>query len=143
MTYYVLDTDHLSILQRRAEPAYTKLSEKLSLHSPDLIFTTIISFQEQVQGWAAFINKAKAADQLITAYAKLESLLQLFSVSQILSFDLSASETVENLRRLSIRIGTMDLRIAGIVLSQNAILLTRNSSDFSKVPNLRIEDWTI
>lgn len=143
MTYYVLDTDHLSVLQRRTEPAYSKLSEKLGRHSPDLVFTTIISFQEQFQGWAAFLNQAKTAEKLITAYAKLESLLQLFSISQILSFDDAANEATENLRRQRIRIGTMDLRIAGIALSQNAILLTRNSSDFSKVPNLRIEDWTI
>ncbi len=91
----------------------------------------------------AFINKAKTADQLITAYAKLESLLHLFSASQILSFDHQASEAAETLQRQRIRIGTMDLRIAGIALSQNAILLTRNFSDFSKVPNLRVEDWTI
>jgi len=142
MTYYVLDTDHLSILQRRTEPAYSKLSENLSRYSPDLIFTTIISFQEQFQGWMAFINQAKTAEQLITAYAKLQSLLQLFSVSQILAFDHQASDVAEDLRRQHIRIGTMDLRIAGIVLSQNAILLTRNSSDFGKVPNLRVEDWT-
>jgi tRNA(fMet)-specific endonuclease VapC len=143
MTHYVLDTDHLSVLQRRTEPAYSKLSEKLELHSPDLIFTTIISFQEQFQGWMAFLNQAKTAEKLITAYAKLESLLKLFSVSQILSFDDAANEETENLRREHIRIGTMDLRIAGIVLSQNAVLLTRNSSDFSKVPNLRIDDWTV
>jgi len=143
MTYYVLDTDHLSVLQRRTEPAYSKLSEKLGRYSPDLIFTTIISFQEQCQGWMAFINKAKTAEQLITAYAKLESLLQLFSVSQILSFDHKANELAEDLRRQRIRIGTMDLRIAGIALSHNAVLLSRNLSDFGKVPSLRVEDWTI
>ncbi len=143
MTYYVLDTDHLSVLQRRTEPAFSKLSARLSQHSPDLIFVTIISFQEQIQGWMAFINKAKTAEQLITAYAKLESLIQLFSVSQIFSFDHKANEVADHLRGQGIRIGTLDLRIAGIALSRNAVLLTRNLSDFSKVPNLRIEDWTI
>lgn len=143
MTYYVLDTDHLSILQRRTEPAFNKLSARLSQHSPDLIFVTIISFQEQFQGWMAYINKAKTAEQLVMAYAKLESLIQLFSVSQIFAFDREASQTAENLRSLGVRMGTMDLRIAGIALSQNAILLTRNLSDFAKVPNLKIEDWTI
>jgi len=143
MTYYVLDTDHLSVLQRQAEPAFSKLSARLSQHSPDLIFVTIISFQEQFQGWMAFINQAKTSEQLITAYSKLESLIQLFSISQILAYDHKADEVAENLRRQGIRIGTMDLRIASIALSQNAVLLTRNLSDFTKVPNLRIEDWTI
>jgi tRNA(fMet)-specific endonuclease VapC len=37
----------------------------------------------------------------------------------------------------------MDLRIASIALSQDLTLLTRNHRYFSKVPQLRIEDWTI
>jgi len=143
MTYYILDTDHLSILQRRTEPAFSKLSSRLTEVSPDLIFVTIISFQEQFQGWMAFINKTKKADQIVTAYLKLENLIQLFGVSQIFSFDYKANEIAEKLRRQRIRLGTMDLRIASITLSHNAVLLTRNLSDFSKVPDLMVEDWTI
>lgn len=142
MTYYILDTDHLSILQRRSEPEFSALSSRLSQHSPDLVFITIISFQEQFQGWMAFINKAKTSDKIIAAYLKLERLIQLYSVSQILSFDLKSFEIAENLRRQRIRLGTMDLRIASIAISNDAVLLTRNLSDFSKVPNLKIEDWT-
>ena len=37
----------------------------------------------------------------------------------------------------------MDLKIASIALANNATLLTRNLSDFSKIPNLRIEDWSL
>ena len=143
MTYYILDTNHLSILQRRTEPAFSKLSLRLNEVSPDLIFVTIISFQEQFQGWMAFINRAKKADQIVTAYLKLESLIQLFSVSQISSFDYKANEIAEKLRRQRLRLGTMDLRIASIALSHNAILLTRNLSDFSRIPDLKVEDWTI
>lgn len=42
-----------------------------------------------------------------------------------------------------VRVGTKDLRIASIVLANNATLLTRNNRDFSRVPDLRSEDWTI
>jgi tRNA(fMet)-specific endonuclease VapC len=45
--------------------------------------------------------------------------------------------------RQRIRIGTQDLRIAAITLSVNRILVTRNRKDFDKLPNLRLEDWTI
>ncbi|MHC5611051.1 MAG: hypothetical protein ACYTXA_08530 [Nostoc sp.] len=45
--------------------------------------------------------------------------------------------------RQIIRIGTQDLRIAAITLSVNGILVTRNRKYFEKVPNLRLEDWTI
>lgn len=143
MTYFILDTDHLSVLQRRTEPEFSRLTARLSQYSPDLIFITIISFQEQFQGWMAYINQAKSAEKIVTAYLKLESLIQLFSVSQILSFDLKAYQITEDLRRRHIRLGTMDLRIASIALSNNAVLLTRNLSDFSKIPDLEIQDWTV
>ena len=48
-----------------------------------------------------------------------------------------------DLRRQGVRISTMDLRIAAIAISRNLVLLTRNVSDFSKVPGLIIEDWTV
>ena len=37
--------------------------------------------------------------------------------------------------------GTMDLMIASICISNSAKLLSRNMIDFSKVPNLQVEDW--
>ena len=49
---------------------------------------------------------------------------------------------VLDLRRLKIRIGTMDLKIAASCLCDDALLLTRNTVDYSKVPGLRFEDWT-
>jgi len=37
----------------------------------------------------------------------------------------------------------MALKIAAIVLVNDATLLTRNSSDFAKMPGLRVEDWSV
>jgi tRNA(fMet)-specific endonuclease VapC len=36
----------------------------------------------------------------------------------------------------------MDLKIASIAISQNALLISRNLSDYLQIPNLRVEDWT-
>ncbi|MFQ5632411.1 MAG: type II toxin-antitoxin system VapC family toxin [bacterium] len=143
MTYDVLDTDHLSILQRRTEPGFSILSEKLSQYSPDLIFVTIISFHEQFQGWMAYLNKSKTSTHIITAYSKIEQLVHLYGISQILSFDEKAVKITEMLKKQRLRIGTLDLRIASIVLANNGVLLTKNTKDFAIVPNLKSEDWCI
>jgi tRNA(fMet)-specific endonuclease VapC len=39
-------------------------------------------------------------------------------------------------------VGTMDLKIAAIVLSRDATLLSANLADFRQVPRLRVQDWT-
>ena len=44
---------------------------------------------------------------------------------------------------MKIRIGTMDLRIAAITFAHDALLLSKNLTDFRKVPGLHVEDWTV
>ena len=60
----------------------------------------------------------------------------------LLDFDDRAVAEFRRLKKARIRISTMDLRIAAIVLANDATLITRNLSDFRKVPGLRAEDWT-
>jgi len=38
--------------------------------------------------------------------------------------------------------GAYDLQIAAHALSLNVILVTNNTKEFSKIENLRVEDWT-
>lgn len=59
----------------------------------------------------------------------------------VLDFDAWAEAEYRRQRKSGVRIGTLDLRIASIVLVQNATLLTANAKDFSQVPGLRFEDW--
>ena len=56
--------------------------------------------------------------------------------------DEAAAAAFQRLRRRHRRIGTMDLKIAAIVLSRNATLLSRNLRDFGHIPDLHVEDWT-
>jgi tRNA(fMet)-specific endonuclease VapC len=39
-------------------------------------------------------------------------------------------------------IGERDLLIASIALAADLTLVTHNAAEFSRVPSLRIEDWT-
>ncbi len=60
----------------------------------------------------------------------------------LLSFDKAVVDVFQTLWVQRIRIGTMDLKIAATALAHDATLLTRNVQDFSRVPGLRIEDWS-
>lgn len=39
------------------------------------------------------------------------------------------------------RIGSYDVLIAGIALADDRVLVTHNTREFKRVPNLRLEDW--
>jgi tRNA(fMet)-specific endonuclease VapC len=65
----VLDTDHLSVLQWQEQPAADRLLARLDRLPPDDIATTIVSFQEQVEGWLAYLKRAAKPEEVVRAYA--------------------------------------------------------------------------
>jgi len=103
---------------------------------------SIISFEEQVRGWMAWIVKARTTARLIDAYSRLGTMLADFGTRPVVDFDRLAYAEYVQLLKSRIRIGTMDLRIAAVSLATDALLLSRNLRDFSRVPGLRVEDWT-
>jgi tRNA(fMet)-specific endonuclease VapC len=140
---YLLDTDHVGILQRRTRPQFDRLWSRISQHQPTEFFTAIVSFHEQVLGWNTYMSRARDQEGVVRAYRMFERILADFSTAQVLSYDSTAASVFDSLRLQKVRVATMDLRIAAIALSRGATLLSRNLVDFHKVPNLSVEDWTI
>ena len=137
----VLDTDVLSIVQRASGPQYENLARRLD-DANDEVAVSIVSFEEQMRGWLAFIAKAKSLAQQINGYGRLHALLEDFTTRPVLEFDQPSAEVFDRLLRSRVRIGTMDLKIAAIAIACDALLLSRNLTDFRKVPRLRVEDWS-
>ena len=96
-----------------------------------------------MRGWLAQLNKISAVDQQATYYKRLEDNLRFYNQMPLVSFDAAVVNQFQTLWVQRIRIGTMDLKIAATALAHNATLITRNTQDFSKVPGLRLEDWSI
>ncbi len=140
---YVLDSDHLSVLQRQSGTEFENLSKRCSALNPTDFFLTIVSFHEQFNGWTKFIARAKDSRSLIRGYTELEGVIEGFARSQLLPFSTASAEVCDDLRKQRVRVGAMDLRIAAIVIANQMTLLTRNIVDFERVPNLAFEDWTI
>lgn len=140
MTLFVLDTDHLSIYQRGVEPLTSKLFKVA--HPPDNLALTIITVDEQLRGRLAQVRNAATSARLAQAYYWLHETFDQLSRFPVLDFDDSAANIYDDLLARKLRVGTQDLRIAAIVLSQGGVLLTRNRQDFGKVAGLQSEDWT-
>lgn len=137
MTLYVLDTDHVSLFQRR-HPAVVR---QIGSRRPTEIAVTLISAEEQLRGWLSAIRRAGTTESLIPAYSGLRRVLEYFRSIQTLDFEARAFDVYQGLRRQKIRIGTQDLRIAAVTLSVKGTLVTRNLRDFARIPGLAIENW--
>ena len=139
----LLDTDVLTILQQEVGPEFERLRRRLDRLAPDDVATSIVSYQEQVQGWMAFLNRAKTSSQIVLAFRKLDAIMRFFCRVNVVGLDEEAQECFVTLRKQRVRISTGDLRIASIALVSGSTLISRNLQDFRKVPGLTVEDWTI
>lgn len=138
---YLLDTDHISLMDRGgAEGQAIRL--RLKHVPPDDVSASAVSYEEQIRGWMSVIARAQTIGQQIPHYRELERLLRFYCITPLLPFEEKAAAHFTRLRQAGIRIGTMDLKIAAIALANNATVLTRNVSDFGKVPGLNVEDCT-
>ena len=138
----VLDTDHMSLLEWSSAQGSATLRARLATLQPAEVVTTIISYEEQVRGWMAYIARIHSITQQVDAYRRLHRQLGNYCRIPVLEFDAPAAIRFQQLRRTRLRIGTMDVKIAAIVLSREATLLSRNLADFGQVPGLQVEDWT-
>lgn len=140
---FLLDTDHISILQRQSGAEFAALSGRMAGYPADAFALSVISFHEQVMGGHAYINRARAAVDVVRGYGLLGRVIRDFSTAPVLPFDTAAAAVFDGLAASRSRGSTMDLRIAAIALARGLTLLTRNVRHFAGIPGLLIEDWTM
>ncbi|MBI4607252.1 MAG: type II toxin-antitoxin system VapC family toxin [Planctomycetes bacterium] len=136
----VLDTDHLGEFQRGASEAAQRLRARLELAAEPVV-TTIISVEELMRGWLEAIHHEPDPRRQIRSYARLGHLFEFFASWTVVPWDDRAVGVFLDMWQRKVRVGTMDLKIASIVLANQATLLSRNLQDFRRVPGLRVEDW--
>ena len=94
---YLLDTDHLSVLQRATGEAHVHLSNRMARYSVVDFGVSIVTFHEQVIGIHAEMNQRKS-NALLKGYQKMSSLLNDFLMFQLVGFD-SDDEILEAILR--------------------------------------------
>lgn len=139
----ILDTDCLSRFDREKYLETSRLREHLAKFPASDIFVSIITFEEQMRGWMAYIARCRTKNEQIFAYERLHQFIRNFREIPIVDFDDRSFETLTDLKSQKIRVGTMDLKIAAIALANDAILISRNLADFERIPGLTVYDWTV
>ena len=67
----VLDTDHMSLLERADVRDLTPLRTRLVALPPAEVATTVISYEEQIRGWMAYIARTRSMGHQVEAYRRL------------------------------------------------------------------------
>jgi len=131
---YVLDTN-ICIAIIRNKPA--DAIKKLTSHRPGDVGVSVITVAELVHG-------AQKSSQPENNMAALDQFLLPLEVAD---FDQGAAiaygQIRADLEKKGTPIGSMDMLIAAHALSLGIVLVTNNTEEFQRVPNLKIEDWLV
>jgi tRNA(fMet)-specific endonuclease VapC len=129
---YLLDTNAVIILLNDAR---SKLAVRVRREKPvDIVMSAIVAHE-------LFYGAFKS--QRVTKNLALLDALQF----AIVEFDKEDARRAGELRAIlaaeGAPIGPYDALVAGQAMARNLILVTHNTSEFERVPGLRIEDWQI
>jgi len=130
---FVLDTNTLIHFFKNQG----NVKSKLLSHSPKEIGIPTIVVYELFVG----IEKSPFSGK------RSKQLHELISTVNLLPFDLSASIHAAKIRvhleSIGMKIGPMDTLIAAIARANHGVMVTHNTKEFARVPDLLLEDWFI
>ena len=126
-----LDTDTVSFFLR----GEGRVAERLSLSDPASVGIPSVVLHELRYGMLRTGGGTRKR-------ADLETFLDSITVLPLDARSAAAAAQARiELDRLGQQIGPFDILIAGTALAHGAVLVTHNVREFSRVPNLRLEDW--
>jgi len=133
MKYY-LDTNICIYFLKGSFP---NLKKKILSVNPDSISIPAIVKGELLYGSEKSKNKEDN-------FKKIQQFLLPFHIEDFTDNETASYAKIRNeLEKKGKIIGPNDLLIASIVFSHNGTLITKNTKKFSRVKDLKIEDWTI
>lgn len=136
---HILDTDTISHLHT----GNMNVVENLKKSDDSDIRITIITRIELLRGRFEFLLKASAKEELIRAQRLLDRTEKLLTQIPVLPMNEEAGIQFEKMKKIKKmkKIGRADILIASIVLSNKAVLVTRNIRHFRQIPNLSVTNW--
>lgn len=138
--YYLLDTDIFSLFLQNDMNVVRNVIAYLSNAT---MAVSIITVQEVLSGWNAAIAQAKTADRLAATYTRMTETVNELRNWSVVPFPVAAITCHAALKKQKLNVGGNDLKIAAIALETGATVVTRNRRDFSRIPGVAIEDWSV
>src|SRR5579859_7508271 len=131
---YLLDTDAFSDLVREDE----HVSSRFSLVRPSLVRISTVTVKEIEYG------RRLHPQQVTRRNNRIDTLLREI---EALPFDARDAYAAGRIRAALAQagnpIGPYDVMIAGMAQSRGLILVTANTREFSRVPDLQLENWRL
>ncbi|MEH1820385.1 MAG: hypothetical protein V7L31_15120 [Nostoc sp.] len=94
---YLLDTDHLSIIQRQMGQDYINLSARMAQYPLSDFAISIVTFHEQLLGSHTYISHARNDSEVVKGYEMMVRLVNDFKVLPLASFDADAATALESI----------------------------------------------
>lgn len=129
---YMLDTN-ICIYAIKNKPE--KVFDRIKDHLDDGLCISAITLAELRHGVEKSMNPEKNSIALI----------QFLSILDILPFDSSAAieygKICAYLQKNGMPIETMDMLISAHAISKELTIVTNNTKEFERVPNIQLENW--
>ena len=130
---YFLDTNICIFLINKKFP---KMSEYYLKQSPLDIYISTVVLSELVYG----VQKSKLREQNLSNLKVFLSEINLVPLDDMAAF--IAGQIRADIDRAGTPVGGNDILIAATTLANEGILVTNNTREFSRIPNLKLVDWT-
>jgi tRNA(fMet)-specific endonuclease VapC len=128
---FALDTNTVIYLFK-GEGQVAKRLERLSLSQVAIPSPVIFELETGIGKSSAPQKRRRLLDELVAGVAILPFGFEEARIAAALRVSLEKAGTP---------ISPLDLLIAGIVVRHRAVLVTRNSKEFGRIPGLMIENW--
>lgn len=129
---YLLDTNICIYFMKNTYPSLTQ--KLLSMNPSDLMISSVTIFE--LEYGAAKSNWGERTRQKLVMFLAPFNILPFTADDAIYAGDIRGQ-----LEKQGSIIGPYDVQLAGQALSRNLTFVTHNTGEFSRVPNLRLEDW--
>ena len=131
---YLLDTNVCIYFMKNT---YPRLTQRLLSHAPSELLISSLTVLELEYG----AEKSNWGDR---TRQKMALFLAPFTILPFETNDaLSAARIRAYLERHGFIIGAYDIQIAAQGLSRGLTVVTHNTGEFSRIPELKLEDWVL